>query len=147
MAENIGPTPAGGVRSTASFTDVTGAPTTDPAQAAAVEVVEYDADDNELARHYGRTDYPSIDPGGDAGGDENTDQAQGRQWDVWISVDGIFKVVDTLEELRAVQDAGALPETAWRTMLASMLTMPSWERAPQSLKDEAYRWLEATRPS
>lgn len=138
-----GPTPAGGAYSEAHLTDATGQPTDDPTEAFGVEIVEYDADGQEIARTYGRTDYPIV--GVDGDNDAEDTDAKGM-WDVTVSVDGIVKIVDHLDELRIVLDADVTGERVFRATIASMLTIPSWANAPQSLKDETYAWLEATRP-
>lgn len=133
------PTPHGGVRSEAYGRDALGRPTDDPAETVALEIVEFDADGDVIARTYGRTDLPPAEP---PAGDTVYDHA--GEWDLWVNLDGHYKRVETLDELRSLHDW--LDDAAWRGLLAQFTVEPFWASAPQQLKDEAYAWLEATRP-
>lgn len=145
MLTREGPTPAGGVRSEAYLTDAHGLPTDDPKAAAAVEIVEYDAGGEEIARTYGRTDITPV--GVDSGmDDEDLDAFQGATWDLYVSRGGIVKPVETLDELRSLLDADALGP-AFRTTVAGMLTLPVWANAPEGLRAEVDQWLTDTRPA
>jgi hypothetical protein len=140
-----GPTPAGGVRSEAYLTDAAGLPTDDPGAAAAVEIVEYDAGGEEIARTYGRTDITPV--GIDSGlEDDDLDSFQGAAWDLYVTRGGELKPVETLDDLRALLDADALGP-AFRTTVAGMLTLPVWVNAPEALRAEVNEWLEQTRPA
>lgn len=133
-------TPAGGTRSEAILTDATGAVVDDPAVATAVEIVEYDADGDELARTYGRTDIPRRAAASDMD-DEDMDAPKGT-WDVAIAEDGRYRLVTTLRELEAVMDAASLGEAGWRSVLASMTVLPSWDAMPEGLRAEITALLE-----
>lgn len=143
MLTHDGPTPAGGVRSEAYLTDAAGAPTDDPAAAVAAEIVEYDAADQEIARTYGRTDYPAVDQA--SGADDEDHDGIKATWDVTISVDGIHRLVTTLDELSSVLDRDALGETQFRSTVAAMMTLPVWEGMPEPLRAEIRTYLEGTR--
>lgn len=145
MLKADGPTPAGGVRSEAFLTDAAGLPTDDPAAASAVEIVEYDAGDNEIRRTYGRTDYPAT-PQATTADDEDHDAVKAT-WDVTIVEDGQHRLVTTLAELSSVLDRDALGEPGFRTAVASMMTLPVWDGMPEQLRAEIRTHLEDTRPS
>lgn len=145
MLTNDGPTPAGGVRSEAYLTDAAGAPTDDPKAAVAVEIVEFDAAGDELARTYGRTDYPAV-PQATSEDDDNLDAVKAT-WDVTIVEDGMHRLVTTLAELSSVLDRDALGELGFRRAVASMMTLPVWDGMPADLQSEIREYLESTRPN
>lgn len=143
-----GPTPLGGAYAVASFTDAAGAATDDPSQAVATEITEFDSYGNELGRTYGRNDIPGGPGIADdlAVEDEDVDAVKGGKWDVTISVDGIIKHVETLDELRALLESDVLGEALFRSTVASMLVLPVWANAPEGLRTEINDYLIATRP-
>lgn len=143
MLTNDGPTPAGGVRSEAYLTDAAGLPTDDPRAATTAEIVEYDAAGEEIARSYGRTDYPAVDQA--SGADDEDHDAVKATWDMTIAEDGIHRLVTTLAELSSVLDRDALGEVGFRRTVAAMMTLPVWGGMPEPLRAEIRAYLEAGR--
>lgn len=138
------------------YTDDHGNPVAGPEHATAMEVVEELNDGTPTSRTYlerpagtgGPT--PRLQPGnvGDPG--QTPDEMVGRElltkrtWDIWLNENGQYRLAETLDEtLRALQ--GDLSGWSKREFVGNLVTLPSFESAPERVRTEAFAYLDSTR--
>lgn len=139
-------TPNGGVRSEV-IALLGGVQIDDPSLADYLEIIEYDADDNEIMRTYAGTivgawEDPEPKPfitisDDDYNGPENADQLK-TTWDIYTSEP---KLVETLDEL--LDALGLSWNAASWEVVANMTALPVWDVAPDGLKAEVDAWLSS----
>jgi hypothetical protein len=94
--------------------------------------------------HDDRAPFAAMSGGGEGESvhPENADAIKGGTWDV-RGLDQ--EPVETLFGLLAALGWAALPLAEARSNVCGLLELPSWDPAPQALKEEVYAWLVATR--
>lgn len=142
------PTPAGGVRSEAIWTDRNGEPCA-PADATHALIVEYDEDGLEIARTYMEPPEPGQPLVAEARGlGDNLDLQSYDQIGTWdIRDPQTQELIHTLEQWATFLDItlSDMPR-AWY-LLANGCELVSWRVAPPELRDEVYTWLTQNRPT
>ncbi len=141
-------TPNGGVSSLATFFDVDGKIVSDATHATTVEIVEYSAERVPIARTYmNRGVAPARPtPASEVRGDPVDDDFAKDTWDVWYTdAEGHYHLVDSVDTY--MQALGDDPQRATDKrrlqFLSGVMGWKSWDAAPDSLKREAYAWLNA----
>lgn len=144
-----GPTPAGGDRAVARWTNETGEEVEQDDPSATDILIEEWGGDVLLARTYATPEPPDDVPAGPGGQDPGFTVAEmpgepAKAWDMYTTD---HRLVQTLAEFLDVTGFVVLPLQEQRQRVGQRLLLPSWQSAPQALRDEAEAWLVATRPA